>query len=58
MKKISDLDKESLIETIDILSDTETMRGIAKGVEDFKKGKWKTLEIVEKDTKKVRSFHS
>jgi len=40
-------DKEGLIETIEILSDPETMRDIARGLEDYKKGKFKTLEEVE-----------
>jgi predicted transcriptional regulator len=42
-------DRESLIETIEILSDPETMRGIAKGIEDFEKGKFKSLRQVKKE---------
>ena len=33
------VDNESLIETIEILSDPETMRDIAKGIEDYNNGK-------------------
>jgi len=33
------IDKESLIETIEILSDPETMRDIANGLEEYEKGK-------------------
>ena len=42
-------DRESLIETIEILSDPESMREIAKGVEDFNKGKYKTLRQIRKE---------
>jgi len=42
-------DRESLIETIDILSDPETMRDIAKGIEDYNKGRFKTLAQVRKE---------
>lgn len=42
-------DRESLIETIDVLSDPETMRDIAKGLEDYNKGKFKTLSQVRKE---------
>ena len=43
------VDKESLIETIEILSDPETMRDIAKGIEDYNKGRLKTLSQVRKE---------
>ena len=33
------IDKESLTETIEILSDPETMRDIANGLEEYEKGK-------------------
>ena len=33
------VDKESLTETIEILSDPETMRNIAEGLEEFRQGK-------------------
>ncbi len=42
-------DNEGLIETIEILSDPETMRGIAKGVEDLREGRVKSLEEIEKE---------
>ena len=42
-------DRESLVETIEILSDPETMRGIAKGIEDYNKGKFKTLSQLRKE---------
>jgi len=37
-------DKESLVETIEILSDPETMRDIAQAIEDFKIGKFVELK--------------
>jgi len=43
------LDRESLTETIEILSDPETMRSIAKGIEDYNKGKTKTLAQIKKE---------
>jgi len=39
----SKFDNESLVETIEIMSDLEMMRGIARGVDDYNKGKFKTL---------------
>ena len=42
-------EKESLIATIEVLSDPETMREIAEGLEDYKKGRGKTLEKVKKE---------
>jgi PHD/YefM family antitoxin component YafN of YafNO toxin-antitoxin module len=42
-------DKESLIETIEVMSDPEMMRGIAQGIEDYKNGKYRSLEEVEKE---------
>lgn len=41
--------KDSLIETIDILSDSETMRDIAEAMDQFRKKKYKSLEEVEKN---------
>lgn len=35
----SKVDRESLIETIDILSDPETMRDIAEALEEYEQGK-------------------
>ncbi len=43
------IDRESLIETIEILSDPETMRDIAKGIEDYNNGKFKTLSQIKKE---------
>lgn len=45
-KKMS---KESLIETIEVLSDPETMRNIAEALEDYKQGKGKSLRAIEKE---------
>lgn len=45
-------DRDSLIETIEILSDPETMRGIAKGIDDYNKGRFKTLAQVRKELNK------
>jgi len=42
-------DKESLIETIEVISDPEAMRSIARGVEDYNKGRFKTLEQIKKE---------
>lgn len=42
---------ENLMETVEILSDPQTMREIAQGVEDYNKGKFKTLEQVKKELK-------
>ena len=41
--------RESLVETIEILSDPEMMRGIARGLEDIKAGKAKTLDQISKE---------
>ena len=38
------IDKDSLIETIDVLSDPETMRDIAQALEDYRKGKFIELK--------------
>ena len=43
------VDKEILIETIEILSDPESMREIAKGIEDYNNGRLKTLSQVRKE---------
>jgi len=45
------VDVESLTETIEVLSDPETMREIAQGLEDYQKGKFKTLEQVKRELK-------
>jgi predicted transcriptional regulator len=41
--------RESLIETLEILSDPEMMRRIARGLEDIKAGKVKTLDQISKE---------
>ena len=41
--------RDSLIETIEILSDPETMRDIAEALEEYKRGKGKTLAQIEKE---------
>ena len=41
--------RESLVETIEILSDPEMMRGIARGLEDIKAGRAKTLDQISKE---------
>jgi len=43
------IDAESLAETIEILSDPETMREIAKGLEEFERGKGIPWEKIKKD---------
>ncbi len=44
------MEKENLIETIEILSDPKTMRDIATALEEYNKGKkGKTLEQIEKE---------
>ncbi|MDP3882024.1 MAG: antitoxin VapB family protein [Nanoarchaeota archaeon] len=45
----SKFDRESLVETIEILSDPEAMREIARGIEDFNKGKFKSLRQIRKE---------
>ena len=41
--------RESLIETLDILSDPEIMRWIARGLEDIKTGNTKPLDQISRD---------
>ncbi len=38
--------RESLIETLEILSDPEMMRGISRGLEDIKAGRTKALDQI------------
>jgi len=48
------MDKESLIETIETLSDPEEMREIAKALEEYNRGEvGKTLEEIEQEIKDV-----
>lgn len=44
-----EMDKGSLVETIEIMSDPEMMEGIARGMRDFEKGKFKTLAQIKKE---------
>ena len=44
-------EKESLIETIETLSDPETMRDIAKALEEYQKGEFFDFEKIKKDLK-------
>jgi len=37
-------DKESLVETIEVLSDPQTMRDIAEALEDYEKGRFVELK--------------
>ncbi len=41
--------RESLIETLEILSDPEMMGGIARGLEDIKAGRIKTLGKISRE---------
>ena len=43
--------KESLTGTIEALSSPETMRNIAQGLEDYKKGNYVTLDSIKKKYK-------
>jgi predicted CopG family antitoxin len=45
----SDIDKDSLVETVEIMSDPELMRNIAEGVEQFNKGNYRPLREIEKE---------
>ncbi len=42
-------DRESIVETLEILSDPEAMREIAEGIEAYKSGKGKTLKELRKE---------
>ena len=43
--------KESLIETIEVLSDPEMMRGLIAGLKDFEEGRFKSFEQIKKELK-------
>ncbi|MCK5449921.1 hypothetical protein KAI32_03580 [Candidatus Pacearchaeota archaeon] len=43
------VDRESLIETIEVLSDPEMMQGIAQGIKDIREGNSFTLEEIKKE---------
>ncbi|MCL4412028.1 MAG: hypothetical protein M1526_01550 [Candidatus Thermoplasmatota archaeon] len=42
-------DRESLLETLEILSDPEMMKGIARGIKDFNEGRIKSLREIKKE---------
>ncbi len=42
-------DRESLMETIEVMSDPETMKEIARALEDYEKGNWITLEQLKRE---------
>ncbi len=44
-----EIDKDSLIETIEILSDPETLKDIAVALEEYERKGGKTFEQVEKE---------
>lgn len=44
-------DYESLVETLDVLSDPELMASIKQSEKEIKEGKFKTLEELEKELK-------
>jgi predicted transcriptional regulator len=48
---VNNADRESLIETLEVLSDPEMMKGIAQGLKDFKEGKFKSFEQIKKEMK-------
>ncbi|MBU0760395.1 MAG: hypothetical protein KJ600_02715 [Nanoarchaeota archaeon] len=47
--KYSKEDRESLTETVEILSDAQTMRDIAQALEEYEKGKGTTLAEFKKE---------
>lgn len=46
---INKVDKESLIETLEVLSDPETMKDIAEALKEFSLKRGKSLEQIEKE---------
>jgi len=47
---LGDVDKESLIETVEVLSDPETMRNIAQALENINNSsEWISLDEIEKE---------
>ncbi len=49
IKGLKEVNRESLMATIEVLSDPETMRDIAKALEEYEKKGGKTLEQIEKE---------
>ena len=46
----AEVDKESLIETIEVLSDAETMKNLAESLQEIEKGNFgKSLDELEKE---------
>ena len=45
------MEKESLIETIEVLSDPETMRDIAEALESYERGEFIEFEKLKKELK-------
>ena len=43
--------RESLVETLEVLSDPETMRNIAEAVEEYNRGEGVDFELVKKELK-------
>lgn len=46
---LSKVDRESLIETLEVLSDPESMRDIAEALKEFNIKRGKSLEQIEKE---------
>ena len=44
-----DKDKESLVETIEIMGNPQLMRDIAEGISDYQKGNFVTLKQLKKE---------
>ncbi|MDO8563466.1 MAG: antitoxin VapB family protein [Nanoarchaeota archaeon] len=42
-------DRESIVETLEIMSDPEMMRGIAEGIEEYKAGRGTSLKQFRKE---------
>lgn len=41
--------RESMIETLEILSDPEMMKGIARGIKDYEEGRIRSLRGIKKE---------
>jgi hypothetical protein len=48
-EEFSDSDKESLVATLEVMSDPQTMRNIAEGLEAYGRGEGTPLEDFEKE---------
>lgn len=49
--KTQNIDEDNLKETVEILSDPETLRDIADALDEYKQGKGKSLKQIEKELK-------